>query len=111
MVDIGLKYDEQQKLVALLSSKPSVRKAVVYGSRAKGNYRRFSDIDLTLFGDELDSRELNRIAMDIDDLLLPYNVDLSLFSSLKNIALIEHIQRVGKTIYEAQRSFIGNKET
>ena len=70
------------------------------GSRAKGNYKRGSDIDLTLFGGELTDRVQSRIYWALDDLLLPYKIDLSRFSDLRHPALIEHIQRVGLAIYE-----------
>ena len=72
--------------------------AVLYGSRAKGNYNPFSDVDITLMGDITHNR-LNRLSMDIDDLLLPYQFDISIFHTLANPDLIDHIQRVGITIY------------
>ena len=102
MTDIGITNIEQQKLSSLLARQPRVRKAVVYGSRAKGCNRRFSDIDLTLIGEELTQQDLRRLSLQIDDLLLPYEFDLSLYSNLTNEALIDHINRVGKTIYTRQ---------
>lgn len=65
-----------------------------------GNYRNGSDIDLTLLGDSLTYTQLNRIETQIDDLLLPYSVDLSLFNHIENPDLIDHIKRVGKIFYE-----------
>lgn len=99
MTDIGITDIELQKLTSLLAQQPKVQRAVVYGSRAKGCSRRFSDIDLTLIGETLTKQDLCRIAMQIDDLLLPYEFDLSLYSKLTNEALVAHINRVGKTIY------------
>lgn len=99
--DIGLTNEEMQKLVAVLSSQPNIEKAIVYGSRAKGTNRRFSDVDMTLVGKNLSHSDLNQVALKIDDLLLPYEFDLSLYSSLTNQNLLEHIRRVGKVIYEA----------
>ncbi len=99
--DIGLTNEEMQKLIAVLSAQPNIEKAIVYGSRAKGTNRKFSDIDLTLVGKNLSHSDLNQIALEIDDLLLPYEFDLSLYSSLTNKNLLEHIERVGKVIYES----------
>ncbi len=99
MRDIGLTEQEERKLTDLLARYPKVEKAVIYGSRAKGNHRKFSDIDLTLCGQTLSISDLNKIDNAIDNLLLPYDVDLSIFDKLKNKALIEHIKRVGITIY------------
>ena len=86
--------------VNFFTKMPRVEKAVVYGSRAKGCNRRFSDVDLTLMGQDLTRQDLRNVVNEIDDLLLPYEFDLSLFSQLTNDALIDHIKRVGKTIYE-----------
>lgn len=99
MTGIGITDKELQKITSLLAQQPKVERAVVYGSRAKGSNRRFSDIDLTLVGETLTKQDLCRIALQIDDLLLPYEFDLSLYSKLTNEALIAHINRVGKTIY------------
>jgi uncharacterized protein len=78
-----------------------VEQVLLYGSRAKGTQRKGSDIDLTLSGDKLDYRLLNRIETEIDDLLLPYTVDLSLFKQIDNPDLIDHIRRVGLIFYPA----------
>lgn len=99
--DIGLTNEEMQKLVAVLSTQPNIEKAIVYGSRAKGTNRELSDVDMTLMGKNLSHSDLNQVALKIDDLLLPYEFDLSLYSSLTNENLLEHIKRVGKVIYES----------
>lgn len=99
--NIGLTNEEMQKLVAVLSTQPNIEKAIVYGSRAMGTNRKFSDVDMTLVGKNLSHSDLNQVALKIDNLLLPYEFDLSLYSSLTNKNLLEHIRRVGKVIYEA----------
>lgn len=43
--------------------------------------------------------QLTRIETEIDDLLLPYSVDLSLFKHIDNVNLIDHIQRIGIVFY------------
>lgn len=79
-----------------------VEKAVLYGSRAKGNFRKGSDIDLTLFGNDLDSEILSKIRMEFDDSYLPYKFDVSIFSQLEDPEFIDHIKRVGVTFYEKE---------
>lgn len=71
----------------------------LYGSRAKDNYSHGSDIDLTVMGDALSPSQLLRIENELDDLLLPYKIDLSLFRQIKNRDLLDHIQRVGIDFY------------
>jgi predicted nucleotidyltransferase len=97
----GLKEATIQKIGAVLAHYPQVEKAVLYGSRAKGNYKNGSDIDLTLCGGaDLTLRLLYRISEELDDLLLPYTIDLSIYTTIGDPDLIAHIQRVGLTFYE-----------
>lgn len=95
----GLSDATVRKIQQVLAGFPQVEKAVLYGSRAKGTFRPGSDIDLTLFGEDLSERVMSRIYWALDDLLLPYEIDLSCFEDLKHPALIEHIQRVGVLLY------------
>lgn len=96
----GLSERTVEKICGTLGRFPEVEKAVVYGSRAKGNFKPGSDIDLTLFGNGLTDQLHSRIYWALDDLLLPYKIDLSLFAELRHAPLIDHIQRVGIPIYE-----------
>jgi len=97
----GLKETTIQQICGVLAKYPPVEKAVLYGSRAKGNYKNGSDIDLTLYGGaDLTLRVLYRLSDELDDLLLPYTIDLSIFSQIGDSDVIEHIQRVGVTFYE-----------
>ena len=103
MLQFGLSANTVGKLHSVLAKHPNVERAVVYGSRAKGNFRNGSDIDLSLSaapGTQIDHRELGLILDEIDDLLLPYTVDICVFEQLNNPALREHIERVGKVLYE-----------
>jgi type I restriction enzyme S subunit len=72
---------------------------IIYGSRAKGNYSTYSDIDITLIGAVINLTSQNKIENELDDLLLPYKFDVSNFHKIENLDLIEHIKRVGKVIY------------
>ena len=83
-----------------MSKFPQVDRALLYGSRAKGNFRPGSDIDLTLVGSEaLNLRVLYRIMDEIDDLLLPYTFDLSILRLIDDQEVREHIRRVGVVFY------------
>ena len=96
----GLSDTTIQKIRAVLKDYPQVDRAILYGSRAKGNYKNGSDIDLTLHGEGLTLNVLYKILEDIDDLLLPYTIDLSIFHDIDDPDVIEHIHRVGATFYE-----------
>jgi predicted nucleotidyltransferase len=95
----GLKEDTIEKISGVLMRVPNVEQAILYGSRAKGNFKNGSDIDLTLIGDRLDLSVLNSIRLAIDDLLLPYSIDISIYQQIDNPDLIDHIKRVGIVFY------------
>ena len=95
----GLNPVTISKINAVFSGYPALEKAVLYGSRAKGNYRNGSDIDLTLMGVELSRGQLGQIESQLDDLLLPYSLDISLFQEIDNADLVDHIKRVGIVFY------------
>ncbi|MCO4785246.1 MAG: nucleotidyltransferase domain-containing protein [Marinomonas atlantica] len=96
----GLAPSDVESLRSVFERFPEVTQVLVYGSRVKGNFRASSDIDLTILGN-IDWTLFNRIETELDDLLLPYQIDLSIFSHIENDALIDHIQRIGKPIYPA----------
>lgn len=83
----------------LFAANPRIERAIVYGSRAKGNYRNGSDIDMALDAPSMDFDVFLRLCTAVDDLMLPWNVDLSLLSHIDNPALLEHIARVGKPLW------------
>ena len=96
----GLSGRTLEKIRGVFSHYPQVEKAILYGSRAAGTYRNGSDIDLTLCGNTLTHSVLSRIDTELDDLLLPYTIDLSIFHQISNPAMVEQIQRVGVNFYE-----------
>lgn len=83
----------------VLADFPELEKAVIYGSRAKGTHKPGSDIDLTLFGEDLTSDTLQQISARLDEAPIPHTVDLSLYAQLDHDKLREHINRVGRTFY------------
>jgi len=96
----GLPDDTIEKINAVFAKYPNVEKVIIYGSRAKENYKNGSDIDLTLVGDSITDDDRRDIYFDLDDLPIPYSFDLSIFSKLDHADLIEHINRVGKVFYQ-----------
>ena len=98
-MEFGLKDNEINALRETLASIPEVEEAIIYGSRARGTNKLASDIDITLKGRGLTYLQLALLDAKIDDLYLPYFVDLSLFSMLRNADLIDSIEREGKVLY------------
>ena len=99
----GLKSAVIEKIHAVLNRFESIDTAILYGSRAKGNYRIGSDIDLTLKVKADAPRSLLfDVVGAIDDLDLIYSFDISLLHEISNENLCEHIERVGVEFYNAR---------
>jgi predicted nucleotidyltransferase len=98
----GLKQAVVKKIQQVFSNHPEVQKAILYGSRAMGSYKPGSDIDLTLQGAKLTLKQLNTIEDELDDLLLPYEIDLSVYQQIDDPDLLQHIQRVGVDFYSRE---------
>ena len=91
----GLELSVIEKIRGVFAGYPQIERVLLYGSRAKGDYRPGSDIDLTIVGDQLTMSELIQIENELDELLLPYKIDLSLLHKIESRELIDHIRRVG----------------
>jgi uncharacterized protein len=102
----GLKNNDIQKIKETFEQFIQVQQVILYGSRAKGNFKNGSDIDLTLIGDNLNLKILNKIDLALDDLLLPYTFDISIYKQIKNEELLKHIGRVGKILFQKTSSEI-----
>ena len=96
----GLKEEAIEAVNGVFRSHPAIQRAILYGSRAKGNFKTGSDIDLTLEGDGICFEELAKVEQELDDLLLPYTFDLSVLRQLTHPGLLDHIRRVGVTFYQ-----------
>lgn len=91
----GLPDTVVDSLKSVFKQYPQVSLVRLYGSRAKGNFQPGSDIDLCIDGDTLTLADLFEIENRIDDLLLPWKVDLLLRHKIDNPELLGHIDRVG----------------
>lgn len=94
----GIAPDHLDKISALFRKHSQIREAVLFGSRAKGNYREGSDIDVALKGHQVDSRVLAEIEAEYDTLYLPWKLDLIVYETIENSDLKDHIDRVGVSI-------------
>ncbi len=100
----GLSANSMSIISNIYKKYPQIEKVILYGSRAKGNYREGSDIDMTIISDgEFTHNDLTHVINDFDDSMLPYLTDISIFSELQNPDLIDHIQRRGKVLYSREK--------
>jgi len=98
MPDFGLKEDVMRTVIETFRNDSRILGAAVFGSRAKGNYKPYSDVDIVLYGD-LNSIDVERVICDLDELPFVYKFDVVAYGLVKNPELREHIERVGISIY------------
>jgi len=99
MINLGLTEKEVGLICSVFSKNGKVQKAVVFGSRAKGTFKKYSDVDIAVFEGK-GSINIGQILVDLDELPLIYKFDVVVYDELKNIELKEHIDRVGVLFYE-----------
>jgi uncharacterized protein len=96
----GLDKNTISKINSVFSKYSQIEKVILYGSRAMGNYKPGSDIDIAVVGKDLNLSLIHEIEVKIDDLLLPYTFDISIFNQISNEDLLDHIKNHGKLFYE-----------
>jgi len=97
-MSFGLSDDVIEKMQHVFAQFPNIEEVVVFGSRAKGNYKEGSDIDLALKGTALNLQTLQNLELKLEELYLPYKIDMVIYKNIANDALKEHIDRVGMVL-------------
>ena len=99
----GIYPKSYSEILKIIEDCSSIEEVIIYGSRAKGNYKEGSDIDITLLG-EITKSDFNKLWQDLDDSYIPYKFDISIYNHLKSDSLKEHVQRVGQTFYKRKKN-------
>ncbi|MCL2814377.1 MAG: nucleotidyltransferase domain-containing protein [Oscillospiraceae bacterium] len=94
-MNIGLSHEQIGMIVGLIK-KEGASRAVVFGSRAKGNWRNNSDIDIAVFGSGVN---MGSLCLQLDELPMPYKFDVIGYDDITHMPLREHINRIGVEIY------------
>jgi predicted nucleotidyltransferase len=98
-MQFGLKDIFINQINSVFTAFPEIEKVVLYGSRAKGNYRAGSDIDLVIFGDKITYKDFTEISLSLDNLLIPFKIDIALYKRITDDDIRNHITRVGRVFY------------
>lgn len=98
-MDTGLTQSDIRRITAAIKQFSEIEDAIIFGSRAKGTYKKASDVDLAIKGRAVTSETIKRLNFLLnEELPLPYFFDVVHYESLENQLLVEHIDRVGKSI-------------
>ena len=95
----GLKEETIKQIRAVIAQFDEIEKVVIYGSRAKGNDKPGSYIDLAVFGKSVTRQTVIRLEVKLDEIELPWTFDVLDYHSLEDADLKEHIDRVGLGFY------------
>lgn len=98
-IKYGFEDSDADNIIAIFRQNPKISKAILFGSRAKGNFRNGSDVDIALFGNNLCLDDLLEAYGSIENFNFPFKFDLVIYDRIKEEALKEHIDRVGIILY------------
>jgi len=97
---LGLTDNDLKNIISIIDHNNDIEEAIVFGSRAKGNFRNGSDVDIALKGERLTLQTIIQLQIELETLMLPYKFDIIIFNRIKEPALIEHINRYGILIFK-----------
>jgi predicted nucleotidyltransferase len=96
----GILEEDTIIITSVIGKYIDVEEAVIFGSRAKGNFKNGSDVDIVLKGKNISRDTVLSISGELnEETVLPYHFDILNYSTIQNEELVKHIQRVGKIIY------------
>ena len=96
----GLRERDTNDIVDAVKKFPEITKAVIFGSRATGNYKDGSDVDIAIKGDKITRETVTRLGAFLnEELPLPYFFDIVHYEKINNKELIKHIDEEGKAVY------------
>lgn len=104
MIDHGISKRTFDLLLKNFRDFPEVEQVVLFGSRAKGNYRAGSDIDLAVKGKKVTPALIFKLNNIFNERLpIPYEIDVVGYQYLDHESLRDHIDRIGIIIYNSQK--------
>lgn len=96
----GLLDRDLKHILDAVRSFPEISQLVLFGSRAKGNFKTASDVDLAIKGASVTYDTAVKLADVLnEEKPLPYFFDVIHYESITEPRLVEHIDRVGVVLY------------
>ncbi len=97
-MNFGLSAQDIGLIKGVLENHPEITSVKIFGSRAMGNYRANSDIDMALWGD-IGFDNLSSIKDDLESLPLPYKFDVVDYEAITHLPFKDHIDEHGRDFY------------
>lgn len=103
-MSLGLRDTDLEYIVQVLSKFPEIEKALIFGSRAKGTHKAGSDVDIAIVGESITFDIISKVRFQLEEESpMPYFFDIVDYTHLEHLELKEHIDRVGKTIWDKKK--------
>ena len=99
----GLPLGAYTRIVRVLNNYPAMQQVLIYGSRSMGNNKHGSDIDLVITGESFTLDQLLKLSNELDDLLLPYSIDLARLVQISDKKLLAHIAEHGQCFWSYEQ--------
>lgn len=98
----GLTDRSYKELIRILASFPEIEETIIYGSRARGDYWRASDVDLSIKGKDFNRHILVQLNDKLYNSHIPQICDTHVYANIKNQKLKENIDKEGRIIYRKE---------
>lgn len=97
----GINDASYEEMISLFKSFDSLDKVYIFGSRARGDYKEGSDIDLAIESkDDIKLRLLNKL----EDIRCILNFDVVDVNNIENEKLLMNIKKEGILIYRRENT-------
>lgn len=98
MTKFGLDQSIIDSIISVSMKYPAIERVVIYGSRATGAFKNYSDIDLAIYAPTLSEREFARLCFELDELPIVFKIDVVHIDRLKDERLKSKIAREGRAL-------------
>lgn len=79
-----------------------IERVAVFGSRATGRYKTYSDIDLVIYGHGIEQKTIDRLWTLFSESSLPYKVDIVAYELINEAPFKAHIDQFNQTLFSAE---------
>lgn len=96
----GITDIQKQRMCIEFAAFKEIEEVILFGSRAKGNHKYGSDIDLAIKGKNFNLKSMLKLSHRLEELNIPFKIDLIIYNNIKDSDVIDHIKRVGISFYK-----------
>ncbi|MBN1960396.1 MAG: nucleotidyltransferase domain-containing protein [Deltaproteobacteria bacterium] len=98
-IAFGLSQHIIDKILEVFTKHHKIERVVIFGSRALGNFKSYSDIDLAVYGEQLEANEFSRLSFELHELPIVFSIDVIHANQISNQALLDRVESEGQQIY------------